>query len=98
MPTGGEEFTSLVQGGPTWFEYYVVDLLDTKVTLFGGRVERLASLEDFPLNGVRDVSLFQSPNIFAERSAFSFNVVEVTSMLIKAFLEWAGCQPSVRFD
>ena len=47
MPTGGEEFTSLVQGGPTWFEYYVVDLLDTKVTLFGGRVERLASLEDF---------------------------------------------------
>ena len=79
MPTGGEEFTSLVQGGPTWFEYYVVDLLDTKVTLFGGRVERLASLEDFPLNGERDVSFFNL-------QTYSLREVPSLSMLLNSLL------------
>ena len=63
MPTGREEFTSLVQGGPPWFKDDVVDLLDTKIALFCGRVERLAFLEYFPLNGVRNVSFLQSPDI-----------------------------------
>ena len=41
MPTGGENFTSLVEGGPLWSEHNVVLFSQAQVTAFFGGAKGL---------------------------------------------------------